>query len=941
MIHPRTMDSICKTIATMKKLFKNLMLVAVAAMAFVACSQEGNEVNILTKETTFEFTAGFNEDTRSGFGEKEGDAYPSVWNGGESIIAIFSNEDGFIGTASSSIDDLGEGIESSKTATFTVKYEGSLPDNYSVTFYSGNWYTNSETGEVYYYISDNQRCTDTSVESSNHLCKTEAIEVVNGEISTLNLTFNTATAFGKVTMEQFSDVADKISEVKVTINGDTTYTVTPETLTKPVVWFACEAIESVTSLIVEAKVDGVTYIKTKEDIAEGALSFNTGRIRPINVKDMTEKPADYNVVLTKVTNIEGNTISFVGEDSNDKLTLAINPGLETIVAGTYTGVDATYGPGFSSDSALEYDFNGSYFNVSAAYNEAYDYYLNGSPIVITDLGDNNFRIVYNASFYYPAASATKTVKITYEGKLEAELPAFTSAKITNTSMGDKLVQFTSNELGTLQLNFYNCNYNNWIDARTYTFANSGEIYPGGSYSWYKDIDGTTYYAVAGTVVVTIVNGKYHIEFSNITDYNGSYTLNAVYEGDIEGLIVPDLREPLATPSNLDYTIEGNIVTITWDAVENAGSYLVYTDSVEVTTNDTFATFELEVYGYYNFYVKALASEANSDTYRDSSDGSINVAYEDPRPMLELSNVSATASGNTVTISWDAVEDAGSYTVTFNGNTQDTNDTKVVFTELEYNKDYYYSVVAKPANEETHRASYAYSNSVTTERDPNAGFDYDITFTSCSVGSNNMYTFTDGSYTLKLKLNSALAVGTFENVQWNNEYWDGNETTLDVPNVSYSSYIYNGKLEVSLDGDIYTIVLTSFDCWVNGIESTIKLTYVGSIGGGSSSGPDTTGYTLLATGSHSWGGSTLIISDTNYELQARLYNGGAGSTVVVGDYTFGGTMSIEGTISGINLVDGSKATIYDNGNDTYTVLLDLAYIVSGSTQTYKLYYTFSE
>ena len=634
MIHPRTMDSICKTIATMKNLFKNLMLVAVAAMAFVACSQEGNEVNILTKETTFEFTAGFNEDTRSGFGEKEGDAYPSVWNGGESIIAIFSNEDGVIGTAHSSIDDLGEGVESSKTATFTVKYEGSLPDNYSVTFYSGSWYTNYETGEAYYYISDNQRCTDTSVESSNHLCKTEAIEVVNGEISTLNLTFNTATAFGKVTMEQFSDIADKIEEVKVTINDNTTYTVTPNALTKPVVWFACEAIESVTSLIVEAKVDGVTYIKTKEDIAEGALSFNTGRIRPINVKDMTEKPADYNIEFTKMV-FEGEALNggylytFTNESDSESMSLAFNPAYgNPLQAGTY---ECCFW--FNSDN---YDFNG---NDSILIIDGENYYPTVGSKIIVELNESVYTIKANL------VVGEKTAACTFTGEIsEPEIPAFTSAKITNTEMYDKLVQFTSNELGTLQLNFYNCNYDNWIDARTYTFANSGEIYPGGSYSWYKDIDGTNHYAVDGTVVVTIVNGKYHIEFSNITDDEGSYTLNAVYEGEIDGLILPDLRTQLATPVFNTPTVNGKEITLTWSDVNGADGYYVYCDqdnTINTTTTELTATFTMPAYGTtYTFYIKAIANDDNP-TYRSSDETYSYVSTgKDPNYVYEWTTAKA-------------------------------------------------------------------------------------------------------------------------------------------------------------------------------------------------------------------------------------------------------------------------------------------------------------
>lgn len=63
------------------------MLVAVAAMAFVACSQEGNEVNVLSKGgKTFEFVAEFN-DTRAHFEGKTDDGiYPIVWDKNEEFV---------------------------------------------------------------------------------------------------------------------------------------------------------------------------------------------------------------------------------------------------------------------------------------------------------------------------------------------------------------------------------------------------------------------------------------------------------------------------------------------------------------------------------------------------------------------------------------------------------------------------------------------------------------------------------------------------------------------------------------------------------------------------------------------------------------------------------------------------------------------------------------
>ena len=84
---------ISKTIATMKNLFKNLMLVAVAAMAFTACSEDNNEVNKAEKKVVYEFVASFEDDTRSGFtgsevAEDGTTIYHSAWTGGETVLLV-------------------------------------------------------------------------------------------------------------------------------------------------------------------------------------------------------------------------------------------------------------------------------------------------------------------------------------------------------------------------------------------------------------------------------------------------------------------------------------------------------------------------------------------------------------------------------------------------------------------------------------------------------------------------------------------------------------------------------------------------------------------------------------------------------------------------------------------------------------------------------------
>lgn len=88
--------------------------------------------------------------------------------------------------------------------------------------------------------------------------------------------------------------------------------------------------------------------------------------------------------------------------------------------------------------------------------------------------------------------------------------------------------------------------------------------------------------------------------------------------------------------------------------------------------------------------------------------------------LATPSVTATATGNTVTATWNAVEGAKDYTVTLDGQSQTVTATSATFTELEYETEYTVSVVANPADETVNTASEAGTATVTTEADPNAG-----------------------------------------------------------------------------------------------------------------------------------------------------------------------------------------------------------------------------
>ena len=246
------------------------------------------------------------------------------------------------------------------------------------------------------------------------------------------------------------------------------------------------------------------------------------------------------------------------------------------------------------------------------------------------------------------ADAGKTMSFNYgrvgtfsvsglEEAAEPSVPVFTSAYVYDYGSGynDYYLIFEDAVLGELVLNPYYLTNNDWtISAGVYGFAGDGGYFYEGQYSTYNDI-----YLFGGTVEVAVVDGEYVFTFSNLKNGDGNIVLEkATYTGIPDGLAVPDMRTALATP-NVTSSVDGKMITLSWDAVEGAESYKVFcatTSAIaEVNTTETTVTIEAPEYSKeYEFMVTAQAADADPD-FKSSEAKTIKVSTEkDPNVFAD-------------------------------------------------------------------------------------------------------------------------------------------------------------------------------------------------------------------------------------------------------------------------------------------------------------------
>ena len=491
----------------MKNLFKNLMLVAVAAMAFTACTETNDEVNAVSKKVVLEFVADLaDDDTRVAFGEKDGNKYPTVWEAYDNVTVTVGDK-----TASYTLTEE-DVLESGKKAVIRPEFE----------LVGDETLSGDIVATVNEYVSfDNHQGNKPTIS-----LKAEAVYPAT------TLAFEHQYAYGKMELVGLPDEFN-VTEVKLNLvgGGNTlNHTINGYSVEDNIFWFTTEAMEAVESFSVYASNGAETYYK--EVTVKTAFAFEVGHVSAFRVKELIVKPADFNVQLTKITSMSNNVIRFEGDNAEDNITITFNPGLETLAAGHYDAVVQDWFNGgewaWTDATALEVknEFQGSSVDVNAA--GGVEWYYNHNGVDVTVDGDV-YTIVAHLQNY--TSNGNQTVDFTYVGKLEVagsgsepepEQPGdggVTVKYVKNYGSGYEYIRYYELTSGNDVIGFWmnnNKSSNTTMNDGTYTNNKGGlNKVAGNASTIYIDknvIDGENKGGVQNTSKMVVSNNGGHIEF---------------------------------------------------------------------------------------------------------------------------------------------------------------------------------------------------------------------------------------------------------------------------------------------------------------------------------------------------------------------------------------------------------------------------------------------
>ena len=435
----------------MKNLFKSLMLVAVAAMAFTACQNEPEViVNNGAESTTITFDATF-ADTRSQFGEKDGEGYPSTWTEGDEakFTAELSNGDP-VGTLTytAAIDaddrfsvDFTGGINVGNivnayapASAWDVVYSYEYDANWNLVYFWENSYS----------IPSTQTPSATSVDPKAHILK--ATTTYEGNNS-MTLNFEHQVAYGKLSLDRFAGTG--VNAVVLDING-AKYTI--KTTATEDIWFACEPA-TVQNMTVTVSASEGSFPKQIVKDSDKPLAFNKGRVSTFTV-DMTDVTVEGEGVDTsfEATYIydtlrwDGTRMELSGNNELGTTTFSLNtnnrPGNNSITLGEYT-----YG-GYNVSSPAEGTFSIRYLAGSFA-SSGYANQVNDAVMTVA-FADGKYEIIITFNNAQNAKLNGKTIGYkgmpdgwSAPGKVKT---ALATPEVTAEVVDDKNVTVTWNEV---------------------------------------------------------------------------------------------------------------------------------------------------------------------------------------------------------------------------------------------------------------------------------------------------------------------------------------------------------------------------------------------------------------------------------------------------------------------------------------------------------------
>lgn len=311
----------------MKNLFKSLMLVAVAAMAFASCAKSddvavGRKVDVVLNLNI--------DDVRTSFGEPTGTTYPVKWDGDEELkisLNYTSAKDADVVVADGKASVSTTLTAEEDTTEFTIL---ALSPASSFVGLSGGTYKSWNV-----MIPTAQTPTATSCDAAAQIlaAKSATSTVLEGAH---NVTFNHVTAYGKMSFLNLALGEAKIASVEITSSKDIAgrFYYYPETKTTTVnsgsktiavtteatenIWFACAPVDlSGSALKVVVNTDKGTF--TKEVTIPAGSVLTPGKIAEFNV-DMAgitiEAPVKYELLLNAANLTAGDYAIIVAADTD-------------------------------------------------------------------------------------------------------------------------------------------------------------------------------------------------------------------------------------------------------------------------------------------------------------------------------------------------------------------------------------------------------------------------------------------------------------------------------------------------------------------------------------------------------------------------------------------------------------------------------------------------